>query len=337
MAEWNPSTSYGPGAAVTYLGLPYVRSAYPIGATSGTNPKEEMGVDPKGDPIRTWELRVPSYGYTRPYHVGYLSLLAPARSDGTYIKEPPLEVYPGKLAPQNPYAGATDVQMSAYGFTAPLLSEILGESIDMDQARAAIPPTIDPPFPGLPSAPVMPANKCGLLYQQFQEISSPDPIPTEPYISSSNGYGNTAVLVYENLVYDPVTEQWIQDASVRPRVYYAFLFFNHPLFFRRQHTITFRISTLTYTGGYAIPDSDPPIVVPPTSEGVYSSYPQTVTPTDGNYWTSASNLTDWINPANAVATYTLPNDETYPGPYDSVDGVNYQMVEVFVSDVESND
>lgn len=331
MAEWNPSTAYGPGAAVTYMGLPYVRSAYPIAATSGTNPKEEMGVDPKGDPIRTWELRIPySGGYVRPYHVGYFSLLAPARSDGIYIKEPPLAVYPGKLAPENPYAGPSDRQMSAYGFTAPGAAEVLGESVDMDQARSA---SVTPP---LPAAPAMPANKCGVLYQQFQEIPVPEPIPTDPYLDASNGWAGTGVEVFENLVYNPVLERWEQDPSVRPRVYYAFLRFNHPLFFRRQHTVTFRISTLTYNTGYTIP-GEPPIDVPATSEGVYSSSTQTVSPTDDNYWSAFGSMADYIQPANASATYTLPNDVANPGPYGSTDGIDYQMVEVFVSDVESND
>ncbi len=341
MAEWNPSTAYGFGATVTYLGLTYIRSQYPITATAGTNPKQEMGIDPKGDPIRTWELRLPSSNVvTVPFHSGYFSLKAADRSDGTYIKEPPLEVYPGKFAPQNPYAGESDIQQSAYGYTnfpSPV-TEVLGQSVEMDQERAATPAGISPPTPAIPAAPAMPANKCGLALQQYQETPVPEPIPTDPYLDATNAYANSGLRVYENLTYDPETETWYQDPSARPRTYYVFLEFNHPLYFRRQHTITFRISTYTYTGGYAIPDTDPPVVVPPTFEGVYSSTTKSVTPTDENFWTFTNQFGEVdLNPANAVTTYILPDDETSEGPYGSTDGVNYEIVEIFISDIESND
>jgi hypothetical protein len=333
MAEWSPTTSYGPGAVVTYQGLTYLRSAFPVGATSGTSPKAEMGTDPKGDPIRTWELRLAgSPVESFPFHIGYFSLLAPDRSDGVYSSAPPMTSYPGQLAPQNPYAGPTDVQQSAYGITvlSTNTAEMLGESIDMDQARSAVPPSI-------PSAPVMPAVKCGVGMQFFQETFQPDPPPTDPYLSSSNGYMGTGVQTYQNLTYDPVTEEWYQDLGATPRIFYVFLFHNHPLFFRRSHTITFRISTAVSNSGYTIPGT-PPIVVDATFTATYSSSTQSVIPTDNNFWSATnSSLAGFIQPSNAVATYTLPNNVSNPGPYGSVDGTDYSMVEVFVSDVESND
>lgn len=296
-----------------------------------------MGVDPKGDEIRTWELKVQSPNISSyPFHIGYFSLQAAERSDGLYVKIPPLPSYPGKLSPEHPYAGSSNEQMSAYGYIEGFSPELVGASVEMDQARAAVPPGLNPPTPGIPSAPVMPEAKCGVAMQQYQETFTPEPIPPYPYLTASNAYADTGLQVYQNLTYDPATETWYQDLGATPRVFYVFLFFNHPLYFRRSHTITFRISTYTYTGGYTIP-VDPPIVVDPTAEGVYSSTIQTVNPTDNNYWTSTANTGPFIQPTNAVATYTLPDNQTTTGPYGSTDGTDYELVEVFISDVESND
>jgi hypothetical protein len=240
------------------------------------------------------------------------------------------------LYPENPYAGASQYQLSAYGESLGFYPEIIGASLEMDQARAAT-PAIPPSIPAYPSAPVMPAAKCGVAMQQFQETPTPEPVPTNPYLDASNAYASTGVTYYQNLTYNSITDKWYQDFSATPRIFYVFLFFNHPLYFRRSHTITFRISTYTYTGGYTIP-GDPPIYVPETAEGIYSSTTQSVIPSDNNYWSNlGSSFEDFIKPVNAVATYTLPDNETTPGPYGSVDGVNYEIVEIFVSDVESND
>lgn len=339
MADWDPSTSYSPGASVTYQGLPYFRSQFPPTATSGTNPSVEMGVDPKGDAIRTWELRVSSNEVgTYPFLIGYFSLLAAVRSDGIYASEPPLTSYPGKFYPENPYAGETNNQQSAYGSTNfPNYSNaILGESVEMDQFRAAT-PAIPPFIPARPSAPVMSADKCGVGMQFFQEATVPLPQPLEPYLSSSNGYMGTGIATYQGLTYDSLDDRWYQDFSATPRIFYVFLFFNHPLFFRRQHTITFRISTTVYNTGYTIPGPTP-IVVDPTFTSTYSSTTQPVTPTDKNFWTAqASSLDNWIQPSNAITTYTLADNITTAGPYGSTDGTIYEIVEVFVSNVQSND
>ncbi len=311
--------------AVTYLGLNYLRSQYPPAPTSGTNPKEEMSVDPKGDPIRTWELRTSSTSkIIYPFHIGYFSLLAPVRSDGLYVKVPPLPSYPGKLYPEDPYAGGSDSQISAYGYVTNT-AELIGASLEMDQTRAS------------PFAPVMPAEKCGVALQQFEETFTPEPVPDYPYLTAFTAYADSYLLYYQNLTYNEETETWYQDFGATPRIYYVFLFFNHPLYFRRTHTIAFRISTYNYTGGYTIPDTDPPVVVPPTAEGFYSTTYQTVTPTDNNYWSNYNNLGDFIQPANAVATYTLPDNQTEEGPYGSTDGTNYEIVEIFISEIESND
>jgi hypothetical protein len=333
MAEWNSGTSYSPGASVTYLGLPYLRSQYPLTSTAGTNPKEEVSVDPKGDVIRTWELRVPSpYSTTYAFHIGYFSLKAPERSDGIYTKLPPLSSYPGKFAPEHPFAGGSDFQLSAYEYTPnPPEDYIVGSSLEMDQFRAEIAP-VPPSTTPIPSAPAMLAAKCGVAMQQNQEVT-----PPLNYQPTSSASANSGILVYQNLTYDSIDDEWYQDFGATPRIFYVFLFFNHPLYFRRQHTITFRISTLNYTGGYYVPDTDPPVIVPPTEEGVYSSYTTSVTGTDENFWSSGFNLNDFIKPANAIATYTLPDNETTPGPYGSIDGTNYELVEVFISDIESND
>jgi len=315
MAEWNPSTSYAPNAEVTYLGLSYRRSFFPSTPTAGTNPKEEMSVDSQGTEIRTWELRAPSVAYPISFNVGYFRIIAPERSDGIYISEPPMGSYPGKFLPEHPYAGSIGGFGSAYGNDG-----VNGIATEWDQARAA--------SGSIPSAPVAPAEKCGVVMQQFQETEEP----------STYGYADTGVRVYQGLTLNTTTGTWFEDFSARPRIFYAFLFFNHPLYFRRVHTITFRITTFTYNTGWTVPDTDPPEIQPATSEGVLSSTVRTVTPTDGNYWARIpTDLTGWIQPANADATYTLPNDEATPGPYDSTDGVDYALVECFVSNVDSND
>lgn len=296
-----------------------------------------MGTDPKGDPIRTWELRAPSPSVSSyPFHIGYFSLLAPVRSDGIYTKQPPLTSYPGKLAPQNPYAGTSDNGSSAYGDIVDFYPEIIGATIEVDQERPES-PAVPPSTPAQPYAPAMPSNKCGVAMQQFQETLAPSPLPVGPYLDASNAYAGTTIGIYRNLTFDSVTDTWYQDFAATPRVFYIFLFFNHPLYFRRQHTITFRISTYSYTGGYTIP-GDPPVGVDGTHEGIYSSITQSVTGTDENFWSlQAGNFSGFIKPSNAITTYTLPDDETTPGPYGSVDGTNYELVECYVSDVEMND
>jgi hypothetical protein len=215
-------------------------------------------------------------------------------------------------------------------------SVLIGESVEVDQARAAT-PAIPPYIPAIPSAPVMPADKCGVGTQFFQETVVPFPVPTEPYLSSAYGFMESSVNTYQGLTYNFVTEQWYQNFGATPRIFYAFLYVNHPLFFRRQHTITFRISTTVYAEGYEIP-GDPPIIVPGTFESTFSSVTQPVTPTDKNFWSIYNSFGDnWIQPSNAITTYTLPDDVSNPGPYGSTTGTYYSLVETFVSDIESND
>lgn len=324
MAEWKDSSTYSPGDIVTYEGLTYVRSSYPPTPTGGTNPKEELSTDPKGNSIRTWELRVASPASVArspltPYNVGYFALKAPIFSDGLYAKDPPLEppIYPGKSAP-NSWAGPTQEQASAY-FMSTFDEVPYGTAVEMDQARTAE-PLVD----------AMPAASCGVAMQQYQ---APTGIPLNIKFAGAT----TGVLVAENLVYDPEEGRWVEDFGALPRVYYVFLLFNHPLYFRRSHTISFRISTYNYAEGYEIPlePPDPPIIVPGTFDATYSTTSQVVIPTDNNYMVQLDD--DFISPSNAVCTFTLTNNSTSPGPYGSTTGTNYDLVAVYVSDVEEND
>lgn len=321
MAEWSDASTYSPGEIVTYQGLTYIRSFYPPTPTGGINPKEELSTDPKGNSIRTWELSVPSPASVArspltPYNVGYFALKAPIFSDGLYAKQPPLEppIYPGKSAP-NYWAGPTQEQASAY-FMSTFDEVPYGTAVEMDQARTEA-PTVD----------AMPAASCGVAMQQLQGVELPP--PTIKFAGAGTG-----LFVARNLVYDSEEGRWVEDFGALPRVFYVFLLFNHPLYFRRSHTISFRISTYDYTGGYEIP-SDPPVIVPGTSESTYSTSSQVVIPTDNNYMVGLDD--DFISPSNAVCTFTLPNNSTTPGPYGSTNGTDYEMVAVYVSDVEEND
>lgn len=333
MDEWKASTEYSPGTFVTYLGNVYRRSQYPPEPTSGTNPHEQVADDGKGVQIRSWELIAPSINTVGiPFNIGYFSILASARSDGVYTAAPPYDPpdYPGSLAPKNPYIGVTGVIGNAYGLVshAGIPKEGLGNTVEWDQAREEAPATEGPPpTPLIPWAPVMPEDKCGVALQQYEE--------TLPYYDDLYGYAGTTAQYYVNLEYSSTYQKWIENPSARPRVYYAFLLFNHPLFFRRTHVVTFRTSTYVYTEEYTIP-GEVPIVVPATHQGEYFSEDFNITPTDKNYATSSIDSSLYIQPNNAVWTYTLPDDIETDGPYGSKQGTIYSMVEVFVKNVESN-
>jgi hypothetical protein len=333
MEEWKSSTEYKPGDYVIYLGNIYRRSQYPPDPTTGTNPHEEVAEDSKGEEVRSWELIAPSQKTVGiPFNIGYFSILASARSDGVYTAAPPYDPpdYPGSLAPKNPYVGPTDVIGNAYGLISHqgFQKEGLGITVEWDQDREETPATEGPPpTPLIPWAPVMPEDKCGVALQQFEE--------TLPFYESSFGYATTNVIYYMNLEYSSTYEKWIENPEVRPRTYYAFLLFNHPLYFRRTHVVTFRTSTYVYTEEYTIP-GEVPVVVPATHQGEYFSEDFNVTPTDNNYASNNIDLTLYIQPNNAVLTYVLPDDIETEGPYDSKQGTIYEMVEVFVKNVESN-
>jgi hypothetical protein len=335
MAEWNSSTQYLPGTSVTYLGNTYLRSQYPPTATGGTNPHEEMSVDTDDYAIRTWELIAPSISTAGGnyigvfFHTGYFSLKAADRSDGVYTKMPPMTNYPGKLQPENPYAGVCEYKTSAYGYTnfPTPINEALGLSVEMDQERAAT--------STLPNAPVMPAEKCGVNMQQvFIDTILPG---EEPSLDATNGYAASGLVIAQNLIFDSETEKWVEDVGAEPRIFYVFLLFNHPLYFRRQHTIKFRYSKYDYTEGYSVPNTDPPVYIPPTHEGTYISETQTVMPTDDNLRISPLGPDgEYINPSNAVATFTIPDDTYVFVPDGPSYGTTYNMVEIYISDVASN-
>ena len=215
---WNSATAYGNGSIVSYNGLDYFRSNFPPTQTSGTPPNEEMSVDPKGDPIRTWtlwSLYAELYDPTRNRIIPRYFRLVDERPQET---DPP--------TPLKEYQGMSDFQQSAYDneFNDPYwfnVSFMSGYAVDMDQAGTLFLST--------------PADKCGVALQQYQEIGN---IFTTP---PNVGVG-TQLLFRENLIL--VDGKWIQDfARRRPFKYYVFLIFNHPLYFRRVFQLAYRYRT----------------------------------------------------------------------------------------------
>lgn len=135
---WNSSTAYSPNAVVSYNGFVYVRSRYPITATTGTPPDQEMGVDDSGFPIRTWTLN---------------SLANGGQTNLTYFRTDILP-YDSELS----YAGMTAAARSAYGagFAPPEEYEV-GMTAEFDQFKVNTAPT--------PANPECPADECGIAMQ----------------------------------------------------------------------------------------------------------------------------------------------------------------------------
>jgi hypothetical protein len=203
---WNSGTAYSPGAVVSYNGLEYVRSIYPPAATSGTPPNEEMGVDQKGDAIRTWTLLAGDYigGWRPKFMTMYFRLIGATwnTTDAT-----PEFFYSG---PQS-YAvnGYQVVREPGYPY---------GESVEWDQFKDNASPT--------PDSPVCPANKCGVAMQQFQEISGEiPPSPPDP--------------VYFLPVIIAEADHVVKEDD--DRIYYVYVRVNHPLYFRRSLTVLTRV------------------------------------------------------------------------------------------------
>lgn len=143
--EWNPGTSYSPGAVVTYRGYVYERSAYPPTATSATPPNQEMSVDSKGVAIRTWTIQIPA------------GASASARFVTAYFRliEPPFN----STSPtaEFSYSGPQFLEGNAYG----TFGDTIGTTVEIDQAKTN-------PSP-IPDSPVCPANLCGVALQQGAE------------------------------------------------------------------------------------------------------------------------------------------------------------------------
>ena len=133
--------------------------------------------------------------------------------------------------------------------------------------------------------PVCPVDKCGIALQQLQE------------------YALFCSVYYTNN-FNPTT----------PRVYLAWVLFNHPLYFRRTITSMVRIRKTE------APDSGPIVVS-------YINTTYDVTPTDLNFVTSNYSSTIFTS-TNSSFTFTVPADTAND---------SYEVVEALVSDVSSND
>ena len=131
-------------------------------------------------------------------------------------------------------------------------------------------------------SPACPADKCGVYMQQTQ--------PAGVFC---------AVTYTANL--NPST----------PRLNLAWVWFNHPLYFRRTITAMVRIEQRVY------PESGPPVIT-----YINTDYP--VTPTDNNYTQDGITKTT----TNYSFTFTVP---------ESSGNTAYGIAEVLIKDVDSND
>ena len=281
---WNSTTFYSWTSQVTYNGLTYVRSQYPIAATAGTPPSEEMGTDPIGDPIRTWTI---FRNYADFYNAS--NTLTPR-----YFRL----VNDWDAATKNfvNYQGMTKFAQSAYDNPNFDPSDSLytymdnGYTADMDQENL-------PNFVGVP------ADKCGVALQQYQEI----PVTYRQFVNPEAG-----IMAYTQTRHDLIFQggNWIEDpTATKPYKYYYFLFFNHPLYFRRTIKVAY-----TWINNSVSPS-------------VMDIVTNDVTPTDANYCRSDfpnNGSQSYFQPSNAVWTFTLPAAGDVLGS-------------IFIKDVESND
>jgi hypothetical protein len=139
---WSNSTSYSPGAVVSYKGLEYIRSQYPDTATSGTAPNVETSVDPNGDTIRTWRLNTPLNNPSPLLTLYFRTQYPPVEDDGDFAYS---------------FPGGQSFQVNAYDYDpfAPPDQYSIGSSSEWDQATG--------------STPVCAANSCGVAMQQSPE------------------------------------------------------------------------------------------------------------------------------------------------------------------------
>lgn len=162
---WNSATAYSPGAVVSYNGLEYVRSKFPVTATSGTPPNEEMSVDTYGVDIRTWTLN--------------FQLPAFLRFDTQYFRTaiPPLDE---DLQPTYFFAGEELLTANAYDGVPSIYGP--GCTAEFDQFRNN---------PGtIPDSPVCPSGECGVAMFQFGF-----PPKIETFITSG-GDGNRTKYIF---------------------------------------------------------------------------------------------------------------------------------------------
>jgi hypothetical protein len=281
---WNSATFYSWTSEVTYNGLTYVRSQYPMAATSGTPPSEEMSIDPQGDPIRTWTI---FRNYINSYDAGgtliprYFRLV----EDWDYVTKNTAH-----------YQGMTKFAQSAYDNeyfnpVDPLYAYLgNGYTADMDQDD-------DPYYASVP------ADKCGVALQQYQEIEDTWRQLIDPQVG---------IYAYVETRHDLILQagNWIEDpTATQPFTWYVFLLFNHPLYFRRNIKLA-----------YAWTDYS---VSPPVTDIVTKD----VIPTDANYC-----MGDFPN--NGSQSYFQPSNAVWTFALSSASGV---LGGVWVKDVESND
>ena len=176
------------------------------------------------------------------------------------------------------YSGGINNQDNAYG--AFIDDPTLGHSVEIDQF-------VSNPSPD-PASPVCPADKCGIALQQQQEN-----------------------VVVANVLIGRL------NPSTSPRFYHAWLWFNHPLYFRREFTVTTVI----------LKETAPPPPAPPVPDlYIVDTYP--VNPTDINYATDGSLNASYFVATNSVFTFSVPASTATD---------KYTFSYYFVSEVESND
>lgn len=312
MAEWDPAVAYSPGDIVTYRGQAYLRSQYPVTPTSGTPPNVELGTDPKGDAIRSWELSTPSYQTKFVFHPFHFRVIHP----------------PMNSAQPNPviqYGEESDYAENAYGpvYGQGGLNDIgkRGYTVEYGQAKPATPTS--------PAVAECPGAYCGVGLQQIQEIQSYDP----PVIPGPDVGFSWVIDAFHDLIPNPnpaFPGQYIEDpTATHPYKWYLFFRFNHPLLFRRNCTITLQFLK-TYT------PLDPPDV--PQYSYVYVN--DSNVPTDKNYtsYTNFSYVTQppgagayYIAPSNAFLTIDEPDPENEPAFT-----ISYQLVSVYLNIAEPN-
>jgi len=235
-----------------------------------------MGNDPAGVPIRTWTLDFYTTGTGENRN----------RLIPRYFRL--VEEWDNSTKTIVNYQGMTNYATSAYqiSFVPDFFS---GYTANMDQQ--------DTGFGSVP------ANKCGVALQQWQEVSE-----ASSYLNSPDAGISARTIIYHDLIFQD--GNWIQNPSAsQPYTYYVFLLFNHPLYFRREFQLAYWWSDYDYS--------------PPQIKLVTKS----VTPSDTNYCRGDfpdNGTQTYFQPSNAVWTFTLPS------PADVLGGV-------WIKDIEAND
>lgn len=258
---------------VEYNNLVYKRSRFPNTVDVGPPPNEAMGVDPLGEPIRTWTLNQYDFDFLNKRN----------RIIPRYFRL--IQDY-DTVAGFTNYQGMTKFAQSAYNYYFFDIKYSDGYTVEIDQSGSGFGD--------------VPANKCGVALQQRQELNwdtyeTPPTFGVEAYI-----------IVRQNLI--KVGGQWVEDPNAQPPfTYYAFLLFNHPLYFRRVFQLAY------YYGDNASPS-------------VNHEVTKNFTPTDKNYCRRDflnNGSESYFQPDNAAWTFTLSAGDI--------------LGSVWVKSIESND